>query len=454
MTRRPAVVRQQDVPPSLQPHGDARHERDGPLPGRPAVQHDQQATGRCGAAVPAGVQRRAAVVQRDRLGLDERDLVPAGSRADGGDPTFPGGRVVDDDLRGCAGAGAHRGQPVATPRELAVDPTSDVAADARVDVDHREPSEPALVAGDGDVASVRRDGERRLSLPPRRVGVLGPVDVGEERSGAPPDLQPAGAVVDVDRRAVGSEPRLLDGAVDRPPLLAARPTRGARPVDGHRDPRRPVPRHVGNAPRLVADEPAGRVDRRVGAEVVATVVKPLRWSRRDRIPPHLGGVDDGDDERTVGSDRWCGDGPVGVGRGQLLHRPPGHRLAPQPPVRRAVDHGGPVGRPRRSTRRTCRRPGDGGGNVVSWRSRARGSSRSRSWIVPGPPARVTKARRRPAGSSRGSVTSRPAMHSSGVIWPLIAPVCSGDGRREDGQVDHRVPSGCGASSPRSMRSAS
>ena len=107
---------------------------------------------------------------------------------------------------------------------------------------------------------------------------------------------------------------------------------------------RAVPRHVGRTPRLPADLVAGRRDRRVEGERLATIVEAAGDGaiRVDRDQPDLGLVDHGDRERTVGRD--------GRGGTRSLERgeppwSPGPRLQPEFTVDGHVHDAGAVREP-------------------------------------------------------------------------------------------------------------
>ncbi len=108
---------------------------------------------------------------------------------------------------------------------------------------------------------------------------------------------------------------------------------------------RPVPRHVGWAPRLPAHLVAGRRDRGVEAERVPAVVETARCGRvvsADRDQPDLRLVDHGDDERAVRRDGRRG--ARSLERGEPTWRPDSP-LQPQFAVDAHVHHARAVGQP-------------------------------------------------------------------------------------------------------------
>ncbi len=208
---RATVVRHQHVPALRPPVRDAGHEGDLPLVGRTAVQPAQQPVGRCVGAVQPGVQRAA--IGRgdlDQVGLGERLELPPAQRTDRHDVALPRGVVVDDDLSRRARAGSQRSEPAALPRQLTVHTTGHFGDGSSTDIDHTQPTEATLVAGERNPLPVGRDCERALAHAPRRATVF--ERFVDQWCVVEPQVEPSVVVAQRDGCAVGHEPQLLDGA--------------------------------------------------------------------------------------------------------------------------------------------------------------------------------------------------------------------------------------------------
>ncbi len=101
------------------------------------------------------MQGDAVVVDPHRFRLGQVELLPTADRSDHEHRAFPRGRVVGDDLGRRPGSRPDRDQPVVGPAELTVDAPGDLADRTCRDVDHAEPPESVLVAGEGDPVAVR-----------------------------------------------------------------------------------------------------------------------------------------------------------------------------------------------------------------------------------------------------------------------------------------------------------
>ena len=287
------------------------------------------------------------------------------------------------------------------------------------DVDDAQPTEPVLVAREGDTIAVGRDGERALPHRPRRLGVL--ERLVDERLVVVPQVEPAVVVAHADAGAVGHVAHLLDRA--RPAELVA-----DLAVERDALHTRRVPRHVGDVPRLPHQRRAARRDVGIEHEVGGSVVEPLRRDRRRRAANATPRPGRRRRRRTCRRRLTTGASTVrpGADGRDAVRRAPGHRLQPQVAVAADVDDRRSNRAPRRSSRRRSRAPTAGCGDVVRIRS--------------GPPAsgivtiavaashRTVNASVTPSGDGRGSARSRPERHISTVITK--SPCYVSSGRRE------------------------
>ena len=313
--------------------------------------------------------------------------------------------VVAHDLRRGPGARAQRHDRVADPRDLAVDAATDIdrAAISRAgtfEVDDREPPEAEFVPADGDGPLVGRHGVRALTHAPRGPRLLDPLrqhrlDRRRTRSASP------------SRRARTSCAPLgvWRGCWTAPP--SGRQRCDVRGRIGDVDPARvrPVPGHVGWAPRLPAHlerptaRPPGRSRRRPGRRRGGGRPRRQRRSARARPPPRR--------PRRPRTSRSARPPAPAHDRSNVVSR------RGRPP--RRCSHSSPstptYTTPEPSASQSkhpppIERPGRGSGDAVSIRS----GPPPTSTIVTAArvPQRCTNATVRPSGERRGSVSSRPA----------------------------------------------
>ena len=81
-----------------------------------------------------------------KFGLDQRHVVPIGSGSDSDGATSPRFGVIRNDLRWRARPGAHRGQHVALPTQLAVHSSRHLSHDTCSYVHHTESTKAVFVA--------------------------------------------------------------------------------------------------------------------------------------------------------------------------------------------------------------------------------------------------------------------------------------------------------------------
>ena len=206
---------------------------------------------------------------------------------------------------------------------------------------HAQPAETVLVASERHPLPVGRHRERPLPGRPRRFGMF--ERLVDERLVVVPEVEPTGVVADADAGTVGHVLHLLHRT--RPAELVAHLAVERDPLDARR-----VPRHVGDVPGLPHQRRPARGDEGIEHEVGRTVVEPLGWLRAVEPPaPHLGLVDDGDDERAVTADGRRFDSAVGPDARDPTRHSTRDRLQPQVAVTGGVDEATPVGAPVEAT---------------------------------------------------------------------------------------------------------
>ena len=202
------MIGHEHVPSERSPIGEARHKRDLPLVGGATMQPAQQAIGGLVGAIEPSMDRGPITCHHlMKFGLDQRHVVPIGSGSDGDGATSPRFGVVHNDLRWGARAGAHGGQHVALPTQLAVHSPRHLSHDPGLSVHHTESAKAVFVARERHLAGIGRHRKTPLPKTPSGAGMF--EWFVDQHSLTEPQVVPSRVVTNADQLRVGQATWLL-----------------------------------------------------------------------------------------------------------------------------------------------------------------------------------------------------------------------------------------------------